>query len=88
MVQRPVNVKTKASLKSSIMVQDLGIYYFKDYCPCNATSTTLKMQTQETITKETCTKEFRLKKTKPVNKKTLVLLCPKSTESEKIFCID
>ena len=37
MVQKTVNAKVKISLKSNIMVQDLDIYYSRDYYPSNNT---------------------------------------------------
>ena len=37
-MQRMVNAKAKAGLKSSIMVQNIDFYGFKDYCPSQNTS--------------------------------------------------
>ena len=50
MMQRVVNTKAKAGLKSTILVWDLDIYYFWSHCPSN--NTTLKMQTQRITAKD------------------------------------
>lgn len=63
MVQRAINKKAKADLKSNIMIRDLDIYCPKDHRPSNNTSA--KVLTQETIAKDPCPKELKAKKTKP-----------------------
>ena len=62
-VQRAVNAKAKAGLKSSTMVQDLDICYLRGYRSSN--STALKVQTQKTITKDFHPEKPKVKKTRP-----------------------
>ena len=54
------------------MVQNSDIHCFKDHHP--SISTTLKVQTQGTTTKEPHSKEFRLKEIKLAKKKIPALL--------------
>ena len=68
MVQRAVNVKAKASLKSSIMVRDADFHCLRGYCPSQNTSA--KVQTQDSTVKESKPKESRPKDSKPANEKT------------------
>ena len=72
MVQRAVNAKAKANLRSSIMVQDADFRCPKGYRLSQNIST--KVQTQGLITKESKPKEFRSKDLKPINRKTPALL--------------
>ena len=62
MVQRTVNVESKASLRSSIMVRDLDICYPKGHCLFNCT--TSKMQTQGTTIKDSHLEKPKIKKAK------------------------
>ena len=64
MVQIAVNVKAKAGLKSSTIVQNSNIYCFKSHCLFN--STTLKVHTQETTGKDSHSEEPKAKKAKPI----------------------
>lgn len=58
MVQKTVNIKAKADLKSSTIVWDLDAHYLRDYYPFYITFS--KIQTQESSTKK-----FKVKKPKP-----------------------
>ena len=49
MVQRAINAKAKAGLRSTIIVQDLDIRCSQGHCPSN--NTALKVQTQRTTAK-------------------------------------
>lgn len=63
-MQKTVNTKAKKSLRSSIMIQDLNIYYFKDYCSSYYTSS--KVQIQSSNNKNSSHFEkFKLKDLKP-----------------------
>lgn len=59
MIQRAVNVKTKASLRSNIMVQNSNIYCPKSYCFFN--NTTAKVQIQRTAIKDSGPKKPKTK---------------------------
>ena len=50
MVQKAINAEAKASLKSTIMIQDSEICCFQGYCSSNNIAP--KMQTQETTAKD------------------------------------
>ena len=63
MVQKVVNVESKAGLRSSTMVRNLDIRCPRDHCFSN--STALKMQTQGTTTKDSYPEKPKIKKTKP-----------------------
>ena len=82
MVQKTVNVKVKAGLKSSIMVRDANSRYPRNHCLNQNTSA--KMQTQGLIAKKSKTKMSRLKKAKLVNGKSSTLPC--SDEAVKPNC--
>lgn len=74
MVQKIVNAKAKAGLKSSIMVRNSNICCYKGLCLSNSISIVLKMLTQETTAKKSHFKKSRSKKIKPAKKKTFFLL--------------
>ena len=61
-VQQIVKAEVKADLKSNIMVQNLDIYYLKNYCPSNITFAKVK-------TKKTTITNFYPKKTKAKDSK-------------------
>ena len=65
MVQKAVNAKAKAGLKSIIMVRDLDIRCFRGHRPSNNTAS--KMQTQGTTAKDSsCLEEPKTKDSKLV----------------------
>ena len=72
-VQRAVNVKVKASLRSSTMVQKLDAHFPKAHCPSHNTFS--KLQTLGTTIKESQTEESKPKKAKQANSKATALLC-------------
>ena len=78
MVQKTVNAKAKASLRSSIMVRDIDSRCSRGHQPSQNTST--KVQTQDSTTKESKPKEIRSKDSKLANRKTLALLCTNKPE--------
>ena len=80
-VQKAVNIKAKAGLRSKTMVQDLDICCAKDHRFSN--STVLKVQTQGTTGKECKPKKFRPKELKSAKSKNPALPCSKSTELGK-----
>ena len=80
MIQKAVNAKAKAGLKSSTMVRDSDIYCLWGHRPSHNTS--LKVQTQETTAKKLYTKESRPKKMKLINGKTFAP--SRSDESVKL----
>ena len=86
MVQRAVNAKAKAGLRSSTMVRNSDIYYPRSHHFSN--STVLKMQTQGTTAKKSKPVESRPKKLKSAEGKNLALPRSKSTELGKTSCID
>lgn len=59
MIQKAVNIKAKANLRSNIIVQNLDICYSRDHCLSN--NTTLKVKTKETNIKEFCSKNAKTK---------------------------
>ena len=65
MVQRTVNAEVKAGLRSSIIVHDLDICCPKGYC--SFINITAKVQTQETIFKDFCSKKAKTKDLKPTS---------------------
>ena len=65
MVQRAVNAKAKAVLRSSTMVWELNVCYFKNYCPSN--NIAAKMQTQKTTIKDFHLEEAKTKNLKPIS---------------------
>ena len=73
MMQKMVNAKAKARLRSSIMVRDADSHCPKDHCPSQNTST--KVQTQGLTAKKSKPKKSRLKDSKPANEKTLAPPC-------------
>ena len=80
MVQKAVNAKAKAGLKSSIIIRDADFCYYRGYCLSQNTST--KVQTQGSTAKESKPKESRPKDSKPTNGKTPAP--PHTNEPEKI----
>lgn len=65
MIQITINIKTKISLRSSIIVWDLNIYCFKSYYLFYNTS--LKMQTQISNNKDSShSKKPKFKDLKPI----------------------
>ena len=72
MVQKTVNIKAKAGLKSSIMVQNTDSYYLKDHYLSQNISA--KVQIQGSTTQKSKLKESKLKNSKPANRKTLAPL--------------
>lgn len=63
MMQRAINAKAKASLRSNIMVRDSNICYSRGYCSSN--NTTSKVQTQSITAKNSNPQELKVKKVKP-----------------------
>ena len=62
MVQRAINKKAKVGLKSSIMVQNLNVYYPKNYYFFN--NIVLKIEIKGTTVKNLCLKKSKIKETK------------------------
>lgn len=73
MVQKAVNAKAKAGLKSSIMVWKIDYRYTRDYYLSQTTST--KMQTQGLTAKKSKHKDSKPRKSKVVNSRSSVLPC-------------
>ena len=69
-----VNIKAKAGLKSSIIIQNLDIHYFRSHFFSNTTFV-IKIQIQKTIIKKSYIKKFGPKKTKLADSKTFTLSC-------------
>ena len=86
MVQRVVNVKAKAGLKSSTMIQDLDIHYPRGHR--SSKSTVSKMQTQKTTAKESKPEELKPKKSKSAEGKNLTPPRSKFTKPGKTSCTD
>ena len=63
-VQRAVNAKDKASLRSSTMIRDLDICCLRGHRLSN--STVLKVQTQETTAKNSYLEEAKVKEVRPI----------------------
>ena len=82
MMQKTVNAKTKAGLRSNIMVWNTDFYYLRSYCLSQ--NIVAKMQTQGLTTKKSKPKESRPKKAKLVNDKSFALLY--SNEAFKFNC--
>lgn len=61
-MQKAVNAKSKASLRSSIIVHNSDIYYPRGHCHSN--STTSKVQTQKTIANDSHPEESKVKEIK------------------------
>ena len=74
MMQKAVNVESKAGLRSSTMVRDSDIRCLKGHRPSNSTAS--KVQTQRTTTKDSHPEESKVKKTK---------LTPSRAEASKSF---
>lgn len=74
-MQKAINAKTKAGLKSNIIVQNFNIYYSKSYCPFN--NIILRVQTQKTTIKGFYPKEVKAKDLK------LALPCTNVAETSK-----
>ena len=79
MVQRAVNVETKAGLRSSAIVQDLDIRCPQDHRLSNSTAS--KVQIKGTSTKEPRPEESRTKEAKPAKEKAPALLRTNAAES-------
>ena len=62
MIKRAVNVKVKARLRSSTMVRDSDIRYFRGHFLSN--NTTFNVQTKETTAKDSHSYEPKVKKVK------------------------
>ena len=86
MVQKIVNAKAKASLRSSTMIWELDVRCLKGHRPSHNTFS--KVQIQETTAKEPHTTKFRPKKVKQANGKALTPPRFECTESGKTFCTD
>ena len=86
MVQRAVNAKAKASLRSSIIIRDLDARCPKNHYSSNATLA--KVQTQGFNTKESKPEEFRPKELKLAKGKTPTQPRSKFTEPKKTFRTD
>ena len=84
MVQRAVNAKAKAGLRSSIMVQNADFRCPRGHRPSQNTSA--KVQTQDSIAKKSRPKESRPKDLKPANEKTPAPLY--TNKSGKTSCQD
>ena len=63
MMQRAINAKTKASLKSNIMIQNSDICCPRDYYLFNNIS--IKVQTHRITIKDPSSKKHKTKKIKP-----------------------
>ena len=81
MMQRVVNVETKADLKSSAMVRNLDACYPKSHYFSHIIF--LKTQTQRFNTKKSKLEEFKPKKSKLANIKTSATFYPNFTEPRK-----
>ena len=75
MLQRVINAKIKAGLKSSIMIQDSDICYPRGHCFLN--NTAAKVQTQKTTVKDPQSKKVKTKDPKSI------LSCTTTAESFK-----
>lgn len=73
MVQKAVNREIKTGLRSSITIRDLDIHCFKGYRSSNSAFIVLKVLTQGTTAKKSCSKESRPKKTKSTNRNAIIL---------------
>lgn len=80
-VQRTIHVEAKIDLKSSIIVWLSDIYYSRSHRLFNSVSTVLKVLTQGTTAKESCSKESMPKETKLANEKALIPPRTNVTES-------
>ena len=65
MVQKAINVKAKAGLRSSIMVRDSGIHCPKGHRPSN--SIALKVQTQGSTAKDSHQEKPKVKEVKSIS---------------------
>ena len=81
-IQRVVNAKVKAGLRSLTMVWELDARYFKSYRL--SYNTFSKVQSQKTIAKESRTKESRPKKVKQADSNAPAL--PRPDEPVKLNC--
>ena len=68
MVERAVNAKAKADLRSSIMLRDADSHCSRNYRPSQNTS--IKVQTQSSTIKKSKPKESGPKDSKPADRKT------------------
>ena len=82
MVQRAVNVKTKAGLRSSIMVRNINSHYSRDYH--SSQNTSIKIQTQNLTIKESKPKKSRPKEIKLANSRSFIL--SHSNKAIKLNC--
>lgn len=60
MVQKTINIKTKVSLRSNIMVSDLDAYCLKGYRPFNIRSLKIEIKRFGTKTKKLKYKDLKL----------------------------
>ena len=82
MVQRAVNAKAKAGLKSSTMVRDLDIHCPRGHCSSNSNAS--KVQTQKTTAKDfLCPKKPKVKETKSIRASAVELSEPAKTEDKQ-----
>ena len=82
MVQKMINVKTRASLRSNIIVWDADSCCLRSHCLFQ--NTFAKIQTQDSTAKKSKPEEFRLKDSKLANEKTSTP--PRIYKSGKISC--
>ena len=81
MVQRVVNAESKVGLRSSTMVRDLDICCSRGHRPSN--STALKVQIQETTTKDFHPEEPKIKETRPTPSRTKASKLSEQARKEK-----
>ena len=82
MMQKTVNAKAKAGLRSSIIVRDLDSHCLRGHCLSQ--NTFAKVQTQGLTAKEPKPKEFWPKKAQPANGK--FFAPPRFNEAVKLHC--
>ena len=71
-MQKTVNIKIKANLRSNIMIWNIDFHYSRDYYL--SYNTFIKMQTQDLIMKKFKPKKFKHKDSNLIKKKTLILI--------------
>lgn len=81
MMQKAVNVETKASPRSSAMIQNSNAYYLRRYCFSHTIF--LKVQIQGFSTKKSKPKKSRPKDLKPANIIASAMPCPNFIKLEK-----
>ena len=65
MMQKAVNAKAKADLRSSTMIRNSNICYPRGHCPLNSTAS--KVQTQGTTAKDSHQEEPKVKEVKLIS---------------------